>query len=178
LPSLDTRTLTIVRPVAWARTLGDLPYRPSSWGDHAVRVASRDGAHILVRQHGAPELALWIPAGLEPVPGKPFGLYLHPDRNHVDRVRAAETFRRAIGIGTSLRAMPYPQAARQAAMLFVHDQLAGGASLRDIAADLLRTMPDEWRASSERSDLRRLRDAAAEMSAGGYRRLLGSRPTE
>lgn len=178
MPSFDTRTLTIVRPVPWARTLGDLPYRPSAWGDRAVRIVSPDGSHMLVRRHGAPELALWFPAGLEPTPGKPFGLYLHPDRNHADRIRAAEMFRRAVGLGAPLRAGPYAHAARQAAMLRVHDGLAAGASLRDIAAELLQPLPDKWRSSSERSDLRRLADVAAEMAAGGYQRLLASRPME
>jgi hypothetical protein len=178
LPSLDTRTLTIVRPVPWARSLGDMPYRPAAWGNRALRIASSDGSHILIRRHGAPELPLWVPAGLEPVPGKPFGLYLHPDRNHADRVRAVEMFRRAAGLGAPLRATPYPHAHRQAAMLSIHDQTAAGASLRDIAAELLQPGLGEWRSSSERSDLRRLADAAADMVAGGYRRLLASRPTE
>lgn len=142
-----------------------------------MRIASLNGSHILVRRHGAPELALWVPAELEPRPGKPFGLYLHPDRNHADRVRAAEMFRRAVGLGAPLRVPPYPHKARQAAMLCIHDGLAAGVSLRDIAAELFQPMPDEWRASSERSDLRRLAEAAAAMVAGGYRRLLASRPT-
>lgn len=174
LPSLDTRALTLVRPIPWARTLGDLLYRPLAWGDHAVRIGSHGGAHILIRRQGAPELALWVPAGLEPTPGKPFGLYLHPDRSHTERVRAVETFRRAVGLGAPLRAIPYTQADRQAAMLYVYDRLASGASLRNIAAELLDPIPTDWRASSERSDLRRLADAAAELVEGGYRRLLGS----
>lgn len=57
-------------------------------------------------------------------------------------------------------------------MLYIHDRAADGASLRDIAAELLAPMPDDWRSSSERSDLRRLADAAAAMVAGGYRALL------
>ncbi len=176
LPSLDLRTLTIVRPVPWARTLGDLPYRPSAWGDRAIRIRAADGTHILVRRHGAPELALWVPAGFEPTPGKPFGLYLHPDRNHADRVRAAETFRRAIGLGVPIRSKPYPQAHRQAAMLYLYDHALRGASLLDMAAQLLDPMPTKWRESSERSDLRRLLDAGTEMVAGGYRGLLSSSP--
>lgn len=177
-PALDTGTLTIVRPVPWARTIGDLTYRPSAWGDRGIRIASSNGTHILVQRHGAPELALWIPVGLEPTPGKTFGLYLHPDRNHADRVRAAEMFRRAVGLGAALRSTPYTHAPRQAAMLCIYDRIAAGASLRDIAAELLEPVPHEWRTSSERSDLRRLADAAADMVAGGYRRLLASRPAE
>lgn len=109
------------------------------------------------------------------MPGKPFGLYLHPDRHHSDRIRAAETFRRAVGLGAPLHAPPNPYAHRQAAMLCIHDLQRDGGSLRDIAGHLLDPLPDEWRLSSERSDLRRLADSAAEMAAGGYRRLLGAR---
>ena len=121
-------------------------------------------------------MPLWIPAELAPVPGKPFGLYLHPDRNHSDRIRAAEAFRRAIGIGAPLRMPPNPHAHRHAAMICIHDLQSAGASLRDIAGELLDPLPDDWRLSSERSDLRRLADAAAELVLGGYRRLLGARP--
>ncbi|MBN8816310.1 MAG: DUF2285 domain-containing protein [Sphingomonas sp.] len=121
-------------------------------------------------------MPLWIPAELEPVSGKPFGLYLHPDRHHSDRIRAAETFRRAVGLGAPLHAPANPYAHRQAAMLCIHDLQSAGASLRDIAGELLHPLPDDWRLSSERSDLRRLADAAAEMVLGGYRRLLGARP--
>jgi hypothetical protein len=168
--------LTVIRPVPWARTVGDLHFRPSAWGDRVVRIAALGGISLLIRRHSAPELPLWIPADLEPVQGKPFGLYLHPDRSHGDRIRTAESFRRAIGIGAPLRAPPHPHAHRQAAMICIHDLQSDGASLRDIAGHLLDPVPDDWRLSSERSDLRRLADAAAEMVAGGYRRLLGARP--
>jgi hypothetical protein len=110
------------------------------------------------------------------VPGKPFGLYLHPDRHHSDRIRAAETLRRAVGLGAPLHVPANPYAHRQATMLYIHDFQRDGASLRDIAGELLDPLPDDWRLSSERSDLRRLADAAAEMVLGGYRRLLGARP--
>ena len=60
-------------------------------------------------------------------------------------------------------------------MLYIHDRVSAGLSLRDIAAELLAPMPDDWRSSSERSDLRRLADAAAAMVAGGYRALLAPR---
>ncbi len=165
-----------MRPVPWAGTIGDLHFQPSTWGDRVVRIASPGGTSLLIRRHSAPELPLWIPAELEPVPGKPFGLYLHPDRSHSDRIRAAEAFRRAIGIGAPLRTPPNPHANRQAAMICIHDLQSAGASLRDIAGELLDPPPDDWRLSSERSDLRRLADAAAEMVAGGYRGLLGARP--
>jgi len=61
-------------------------------------------------------------------------------------------------------------------MLCIHDLAQDGASLRDIAALLLDPLPGDWRSSSERSDLRRLADGGAELVAGGYRMLLGSRP--
>ena len=165
-----------MRPVPWARTIGDLLFRPSNWGDRVVRIAAPGGASLLIRRHGLPELPLWISADLEPVPGKPFGLYLHPDRSHGDRIRAADLFRRAIGIGAPLRAPPNPHAHRQAAMICIYDLQRDGASLRDIAGELLDPIPDDWRLSSELSVLRRLADAAAEMVAGGYRGLLGARP--
>src|SRR3546814_10431806 len=76
--------LTIVRPVPWARSLGDLAFRPERWGNRLIRIAAPGGTHLLIRRHAAPELALWVPAGLEPKPGGPFGLYLHADRNHAE----------------------------------------------------------------------------------------------
>ncbi len=159
----------------WARALGDLRFQPERWGDRVIRIAAPAGSHLLVRRHGSPELRLWLPEALAPVPGAPFGLYLHPDRQLADRARLAATFQRAIGRGTPIRPTPYAEAHRQAAMLRLHDLAQSGASLRDMAALLLDTMPDDWRSSSERSDLRRLLDAAEAMIAGGYRRLLGSR---
>ena len=133
------------------------------------------GTHLLVRRHGSPDLALWLPARTGPTRGATFGLYLHPDTNHQDRVRAASQFRRGIGMGVRIQAAPFPQAHRQAAMLCLYDLAQDGASLRDIAALLIDPMPDDWRSSSERSDLRRLAEAASDMVAGGYRHLLGSR---
>jgi hypothetical protein len=176
LPSLDVAALTLVRPVPWARSLGDLPFRPSAWGDRSVRIAAPGGSHIVIRRCGAPDLALWLPAGRAPMPNRPFGLYLHPDRSHSDRVRAAESFRRAVGLGRPIRAAPFAQEHRQAAMLCIHDWLRDGASLREVAAELLDPSPDDWRMSSQRSDLRRLAHATSHMVAGGYRRLLGARP--
>lgn len=163
-----------MRPVPWARSLGDLAFRPVRWGDRLIRIAAPGGTHLLIRRHAAPELALWVPAGLEPKPGGPFGLYLHADRNHGDRVRAASLLRRAIGPGPPLRGAPFAQATRHAAMLYIQDRQATGAPLRDIAASLLLPMPDDWRSSSERSDLRRLAETASALVAGGYRSLLGS----
>lgn len=178
LPSIDTHTLTLVRPTHWARTLGDLRYRPSSWGDRVVRIASDRGTHLLIHRYGAADLALWVPTELAPTVGKPFGLYFHPDRRHLDRIRAAEAFRRAVGLGPRLRSEPMQHAERQAAMLYVHDLAAAGASLRDVAETLFAPMPADWRRSSERSDLRRLLNAASDMVAGGYQRLLESRSRE
>jgi hypothetical protein len=130
---------------------------------------------LLVRRHGAPELALWLPARLEPRVGEPFGLYLHTDRQHGERMRAAAALlRRWLGPGRQPRLDPFAHAHRHATMLYVHDRRAAGASLRDIAAELFDPMPKEWRASSERSDLRRLAETAAALVAGGYRALLGS----
>jgi hypothetical protein len=129
---------------------------------------------LLIRRHGAPELALWLPVELEPNEGGPFGLYVHPDQHHAARVAAVARFRRAIGIGPPLRFAPYRAAHLQAAMLAIHDAAADGMTLRDIAATLLPVMPDDWRASSERSDLRRLRDKGLWMRATGYLSLLCS----
>lgn len=175
-PEADVSVLTIVRPVPWARAIGDLRFDIERWGDRFIRIAAPGGTHLLIRRHGSPELALWIPTGLAPAAGGGFGLYLHPDAGHAGRVQAVASFRRAIGRGAPIRAASYAHARRQAAMLCVHDLASAGASLRDIAGVLLDPMPDDWRSSSERSDLRRLADTAAGMVAGGYRALLGSRP--
>ena len=176
IPSLDIATVTIVRPVPWARGLGDLAFRPRSWADRIIRIAAPGGIVLLLRRHAGPETPVWIPERLQPAAGRPFGIYLHPDRGLADRTRAAASFRRAIGRAAAPCDEPHPHAHRLATMLCVHDMRASGASLRDIAGELLDPMPDDWRMSSERSDLRRLADAAVDMVAGGYRRLLGSRP--
>ena len=135
------------------------------------------GEHLILRRHGSPELALWLPAGLAPAIGEPFGLYLHADRYHRDRARAASLFTRAIGRGPPLRRARHPQAHRLAAMLCIHDLVSAGASLREIADVLLDPTPDDWRMGSERSDLRRLAAAGNRVATGGYRALLRpSRP--
>lgn len=158
----------------WAQRLGDLRFRPEQWGDRLIRIAAPGGTTLLLRRHGAPELALWLPAGLEPRPGGAFGLYLHPDHHHADRLRAASQFRRAIGLGLPLRSRRFAHAHRHAAMLYIHDRRTDGASLRDIAAELLDPMPDDWRSSSERADLRRLAETALALVAGEYSALLAS----
>ncbi|WP_010161973.1 DNA -binding domain-containing protein [Sphingomonas sp. PAMC 26617] len=169
-------TVTVVRPVTWARPLGALRFEPARWG-RAYRLEAEGGAHLLIRRHGAPELALWLPADLEPSEGEPFGIYVHPDHHHAARVAAVARFRRAIGMGPPLRFAPYRDAPRQAAMLAIHDAAADGMTLRDIAATLLPLMPDDWRTSSERSDLRRLQDTGLWMRTGGYLSLLSGRST-
>jgi hypothetical protein len=160
--------------VPGAGAVGGIAFQPELWGDRLIRISAPDGTHLLIRRHGAPELALWVPAALTPKPGGPFGLYLHADRSYADRVRAAASLRRAIGLGPPLRVRPFAHADRHAAMLYVFDQRAVGASLLDIAASLYDPMPNDWRSSSERSDLRRLAETAAALAAGGYRSLLGS----
>ncbi|GAA4772860.1 hypothetical protein GCM10023219_20080 [Stakelama sediminis] len=168
--------MTIVRPVPWARSLGDLAFRPRSWADRIIRIAAPGGIALLLRRHGGPETPVWIPDRLQPTAGRPFGIYLHPDRSFADRTRAAASFRRVIGKAATPSDAPHTHAHRLATMLCVHDMRASGASLRDIAGELLDPMPEDWRMSSERSDLRRLAEAAEDMVAGGYRRLLGSHP--
>lgn len=160
----------------WARPIADLRFLFERWGDRIFRIGSPGGTHLLIRRRGAPELSLWLPSRIAPARGAGFGIYVHPDTAHAARVQAAATFRRAIGHGTPLRFTPFAHAHRHAAMLYIHDLARNGASLRDIAGLLLDPMPVDWRSSSERSDLRRLLDAAIEMSTGGYRRLLGPRP--
>jgi hypothetical protein len=167
--------VTIVRPVSWARAFGDLRFHAERWGDRVIRSASPGGTHLIVRRHGSPDLPLWLPTELSPAPGGAFGLYLHPDQSYAERARAASSFRRAVGLGPPLRGAPFAQAHRHAAMLYLFDHMQAGASLRDIAEQLLGSVPVDWRSSSQRSDLRRLADTADEMVAGGYRRLLGSR---
>jgi hypothetical protein len=174
-PAVDTSIVTIVRPVPWARAVGDLRFDAERWGDRLIRISSPGGLHLIVRRHGSPDLALWLPTELSPAPGGTFGLYLHPDQGFAERVRAASTFRRAVGLGPPLRPTPFAHAHRHAAMLYIYDQMQAGATLRDVAEQLFEPMPADWRSSSERSDLRRLADAADQMVAGEYRRLLASR---
>lgn len=131
-----------------------------------------EGAHLIMRRRGCVEVALWLPAGLAPRPRGRFGIYLNADRHLAYRARAAAAFRRAIGLGPPLRPQRHRDAHRLAAMLCVHDLTESGASLRDIGDRILSPMPDDWRSSSERSDLRRLVEAGREMVVGGYRSLL------
>ena len=141
----------------------------------AIALKAPGGTHLLVRRHHNPELALWLPERLTPRPGEPFGLYLHPDVDAAERLRAAAALRHALGSGSPLHPAPYRDTHRQAAMLCVHDLAATGLPLRDIAMRLLPVWPDDWRSSSDRSDFRRLADAAQAMVAGGYRTLLAAR---
>jgi len=147
---------------------------PDRWGA-AIALKAPGGTHLLVRRYGGSELALWLPERLSPRQGEPFGLYLHPDAHAADRLRAAAMLRRGLGIGPPLRHVAYLDAHRQAAMLCIHDLATAGLPLRDVAAQLLPAWPDDWRSSSERSDLRRLSNAATAMVAGGYRALLAPR---
>src|SRR3546814_12546982 len=59
LPDWDIAAMTIVRPVPWARSLGDLAFRPERWGNRLIRIAAPGGTPLLIRRHAAPELALW-----------------------------------------------------------------------------------------------------------------------
>lgn len=175
-PELRVDTLSLVRPLPWARAVPGLTFTPERWGPGVFLLEAPGGAHLLVRRHGLSELALWLPAGLAPGVGEPFGLYLHADRHLRDRVRAAGLLARATGRGPPLRRTRHPQAHRLAAMLCIHDLMVAGASLREVADVLLYSVPDDWRTSSARSDLRRLADTGARMVAGGYRSLLGHAP--
>lgn len=164
--------VSLVRPLPWAQPVAGLRFTPERWGPGAYRMEAPGGAHLLVRRHGSPELALWLPAGLLPCIGEPFGVYLNADRHYPARMRAASLMARAIGTRPPRHPVRHPQAHRQAAMLCVHDLVREGASLRDVAAIVIERAPDDWRTSSERSDLRRLADAGARMVAGEYRSLL------
>ena len=175
LPKLRVDTLSLVRPLPWALAAPGLRFTPEKWGATVFRLDAPGGAHLLVRRHGSPELALWLPADLAPVVGAPFGLYMHPDRSFSDRVRAASTLARGIGRGPPLRSARNLKAHRQAAMLCIHDLARNGAGLREIADVLFDPVPDHWRVSSVRSDLRRLAQSADRMVAGEFRVLLGDR---
>ena len=172
LPELRGDTVSLVRPLPWARAVAGLRFTPERWGPGVFRLQAPGGAHLLVRPHGSPELALWLAAETAPELGSPFGLYLHVDRQHGDRARAANRLIGAIGTGRPIRQQRYRQAHRQAAMLCVHDLLGDGVPLHEVGAVLLDPAPDDWRTSSERSDLRRLADAGAGMVTAGYRSLL------
>lgn len=165
-------TVSLVRPLPWARPIGDLRFDPANWGPCVFRLDAAEGRHLVIRRHGETETAFWIPAGLAPRVRGPFGLYVHADRLLMRRAQAAAQLRRAIGRGPPLRPRRLRDAHRLAAMLCIHDLAASGLGLRDIAAEILDSMPDDWRSSSERSDLRRLAEAGHAMVDGGYRNLL------
>ncbi len=57
-------------------------------------------------------------------------------------------------------------------MLYVYDAIQAGTGLHAIGDVLLDRMPEQWRSSSERSDLRRLAEGGEKLVAGGYRSLL------
>ncbi|MBV9812527.1 MAG: DUF2285 domain-containing protein [Acetobacteraceae bacterium] len=160
----------------WARAIGDLRFLVERWGDRVIRIGSPGGTQLLIRRRGSPELQLWLPSRLAPTSGDSFGIYLHPDTKHAARVHAAALFRRSIGHGAPIRPAAYAQSQRHAAMLYAYDLAQDGVALRDIAGLMLDQEPEDWRSSSERSDLRRLVEAGAQLVAGGYRALLGSRP--
>jgi len=172
MPAIDTTQLTIVRPVPWARRVDDISFRPERWGERVFRIKALGGDQWLVRRAHAPELALWVPHGLAPRGAGAFGLYLHAQHDLADRARAAQRFRRAIGLGAPLPAAPFADARRHAIMLYLFDARRAGASLRDMAAVLLDPLPTDWRTSSVRSDLRRLAETAEVLAARNYRKLL------
>lgn len=172
LPELRGDTVSLVRPLPWARALPGLRFTPERWGPGVFRLQAPGGDHLLIRRHGSPELALWLADETAPEPAQPFGLYLHADRQHGDRARAADRLIAAIGTGRDARQQRYRQALRQAAMLCIYELLRDGVALREIGGLLLDPAPDDWRTSAERSDFRRLADAGARMVSAGYRSLL------
>lgn len=171
-PAVDAAQITIVRPVPWARAVDGIVFQPERWGERVYRIRAAGGDQWLIRRTGAPELALWVPQGLAPRQGRAFGLYLHAGHGIADRTHAAERFRRAIGLGRSLRVRPFADARRHAIMLYLFDARLAGTALRASAEVLLGTAPNDWRTSSVRSDLRRLAEAADRLAAGGYLKLL------
>lgn len=170
-PELRVDTLSLVRPLAWARAVPGFRFEPKSWGPGVYQMIAPGGAHLLVRRHGTPEVAFWLPDNLAPNHGWPFGLYLHPDRHYSERVRVAAKFPREVGVGPAPARRRYRHAERQAAMLCIHDLAGTGASARDLAKTLFDPLPEDWRVSSERSDLRRLVEAGKRMILGNYREL-------
>lgn len=171
-PAVDLGALTVVHPVPWARRIEGTDFDPERWGARVIRISALGGLQWLIRRPGAPELALWVPEGLAPRRGAAFGLYIHPDRDLVDRCHMLSQFRRAIGLGAPLRAGPFADARRHAVMLWLYDARAAGTSLQGCAAAMLGAVPPDWRSSSVRSDLRRLADAGDALVRGGYRTLL------
>jgi hypothetical protein len=158
--------------VPWARRIEGTDFDPERWGARVIRISALGGLQWLIRRPGAPELALWVPEGLAPRRGGAFGLYIHPDRDFVDRCHMVSQFRRAIGLGVPLRAALFADARRHAVMLWLYDARAAGTSLQDCAGALLGAVPRDWRASSVRSDLRRLAETAELLAARNYRKLL------
>lgn len=171
-PDIDAAQVTIVRPVPWARAIDGVGFQPERWGERVFRIRAAGGDQWLIRRTGAPELALWVPQGLAPPKGGAFGLYLHAGHGLGERAHAADRFRRAIGLGRPLALRPFADARRHAIMLYLFDARLAGAALRASAAELLGSLPSDWRTCSVRSDLRRLADTADRLAAGGYRNLL------
>ena len=147
---------------------------PERWGPGVFRLAAPGGVHLLVRRHGAPELAFWLPAGLAPHRGEPFGFHLAADASYAARVRAVKEIARGLGPAAARR-KPFDGAHRHAAMLYVYDAVRAGLGLRAIGDAVLGAVPADWRSSSVRSDLRRLAEDGERLVAAGYRALLDSR---
>ena len=172
LPEVRADTVCLVRALPWARAASGLRFEPERWGPGVFRLAAPGGTHLLVRRHSAPEQAFWLPAGLAPRIGEPFGFYLHADVDRAGRLRAAARIARGVGRDLARRPIALRDASRQVAMLYVYDAIKAGNSLHAIGDVLLDRMPEQWRSSSERSDLRRLAGGGEEMVAGAYRSLL------
>ncbi len=136
------------------------------------RLVAPGGSHLLVRRHGTLEQAFWLPSRVAPRVGEPFCFYLHADLDHAKRLRAAARIARGIGRDLVCRPTARPNAFRQVAMLYVYDAIHVGTGLHAIGDALLDCMPEPWRSSSERSDLRRLAESSEKLAAGAYRSLL------
>lgn len=71
MPALRVATISLVRPLPWARAFPGLHFTPEHWGT-VLGLNAPGGTHLLVRRHGSPEMALWLPERLAPRPGEPF----------------------------------------------------------------------------------------------------------
>jgi hypothetical protein len=142
---------------------------PTAQGRHLI-IDDPDGDH-----------RLW----LRTAPRAPMAMVLPLDDDFELRLgAAARLFRRLRGFNGG----PMPprlavtafQRLRLSLLLNVFDHLGGGASMREIARDLIYPSLEpgsaaEWKASAERRRTQRLCDEARAMVAAGYRRLLRGR---
>lgn len=151
---------------------------PRSLGALLADQAGLDGRHVIVAD-AAGEHRLWL---RDPTPGRPLAAIIPLDRDFVTRIASLLRFHRSLfgrAPGPLPRGWPLTayRLARLDLMLHALDLRHGGATYREIAAELGREdatqlSASDWKMSASRSFVVRLvRDGIAMMN-GDYRKLL------